>query len=75
MRYLNTHPIRVLAPLLAVAFTLFMLSGLGRFRYATGGVDAVVGEILWLGFLLFTTVFVAAGLYAVVRALLGRGVA
>lgn len=50
---------RALLPAVAlVDIALFLLSGIPRFRDAESGVDLVVGDVLWFGFL--------AGLLAVV---------
>jgi hypothetical protein len=53
-----------LAALVAVA--AFVLSGVPRFKNAHRGLDAVIGEIVWLGFLisaLALLVLVAVALY------------
>jgi hypothetical protein len=49
---------RVLLAIVAVDIVLFLGSGIPRFRDADSGVDLVVGDVLWFGFL--------AGLLAVV---------
>jgi hypothetical protein len=38
--------------LAVVDVALFMLSGIPRFRDATHGTDYVVGEVLWIAFLI-----------------------
>jgi hypothetical protein len=43
---------RAIPVTLALAVTAFLLSGVGRFKNAHHGLDAVVGEIVWLGFLI-----------------------
>ncbi len=72
MRVLRHHPIRVLVALLAVAFVLFNLSGIPRYRYAKSGPDLVAGDVFWFGFLLAAAGFVLAGGYVIVRSLRGR---
>lgn len=75
MRHLRTHPLRVLATLLVVAFALFLSSGIPRYRDATAGADAVVGDILWFGFLIAALLFVVSAVLAAVSALHHRSVA
>ena len=51
---------------LAIAVAAFMLSGVSRFKDAHHGADAVVGDIVWLGFLiaaLATLVLAAVAVY------------
>ena len=51
---------------LAIAVAAFVLSGVPRFKNAHHGLDAAVGEIVWLGFLiaaLGTLVLAAVALY------------
>jgi hypothetical protein len=51
---------------LVVAVAAFILSGVPRFKNAHHGVDAVVGQVVWLGFLiaaLATVVLVGVALY------------
>lgn len=43
--------LRAIPPVLAVAIAAFALSGVPRFKNAKHGIDYVVGEIVWLGFL------------------------
>jgi hypothetical protein len=54
---------RALLPAVALAdVVLFMLSGIPRLRDARSGVDLVVGDVVWFGFLagLLTVVVLAA---------------
>lgn len=58
--------VRPIPVALAIALVAFVLSGVPRFKNAHHGVDAVIGEIVWLGFLiaaLATLVLVAVALY------------
>jgi hypothetical protein len=51
---------------LVIAVAAFVLSGIPRFKNADHGLDAVVGETVWLGFLiaaLTTLVLIAVALY------------
>ena len=51
---------------LAIAVAAFMLSGVSRFKAAHHGIDAVVGDVVWLGFLiaaLATLVLAAVAVY------------
>lgn len=75
MRYLRTRPFRVLVPLLVVAFTLFMLSGVPRYRDAKAGADLVLGDIFWFGFLLAALGLVGAAILAAAFALRHRSAA
>ncbi|HET7388770.1 MAG TPA: hypothetical protein VFJ19_19120 [Nocardioidaceae bacterium] len=67
MRQLNEHPVRTLGGLLVVAFVLFMLSGIASLRDAKAGLDLVLGDICWFGFLLTALLFVIGGVYSLVR--------
>jgi len=71
MRQLTNHPLRTLAGLLALAFVLFMLSGIPALRYAKHGVYVILGDICWWGFLLTALAFIIGGLVVLVR-LAGR---
>lgn len=71
MRQLTEHPLRTLAALLALAFVLFMLSGIPALRYAKHGGYLVLGDICWFGFMLAALAFVVGGIVALVR-LAGR---
>jgi hypothetical protein len=61
--------VRAIPITLVVAATGFGLSGVPRFTNAQHGLDAVVGEIAWLGFLVAALVT----LVAVRRRRAGRG--
>ena len=43
--------VRTIPFTLAVAIAAFAVSGIGRFKDAKHGVDLVVGDIAWFGFL------------------------
>lgn len=43
--------LRAIPPVLVVAIAAFMVSGIPRYKNAKHGVDYVVGEVVWLGFL------------------------
>jgi hypothetical protein len=71
-RQLNTHPIRTLAGLLAVAFVLFMISGIPAIKRAHGWTLAdVVGFFAWFGFLLVFLTFVICAAYVAIRRVRG----
>lgn len=58
--------VRAIPFTLVVAVAAFVASGVPRFKNAHHGIDAVVGEIVWLGFLiaaLATLVLVGVALY------------
>ena len=44
--------VRSIPVVLVAALVLFALSGVPRFRDAHHGLDYVIGEIVWLGFLI-----------------------
>jgi len=67
MRQLTDRPLRTLAGLLALAFVLFMLSGIPALRDAKHGVYLVLGDICWFGFLLTALAFIVGGLFVLVR--------
>jgi len=65
---LTTHPMRTLGGLLAVAFALFMISGIPAVKDATGwNLADAIGYISWFGFLLTFLVFLVSAGYIVVR--------
>jgi len=69
MHQLDHHPLRTLGAMLALAFVLFMLSGIPTIRDATSGGWLVVGDICWFGFLLTALAFVVTGVVVLVRRL------
>jgi hypothetical protein len=71
MRQLREHPLRTLAGLLVLAFCLFMLSGIHRYRVAKSGLDLVIGDIFWFGFVICALLFVVGGVAVLVRAATG----
>jgi hypothetical protein len=65
---MHTHRnLLAVVALAVVDFALLMTSGVPRYRDATSGVDAVVGEICWFGFLLSTLALVLIAVVALVR--------
>jgi hypothetical protein len=62
---------RAIPVVLIVDVALFMASGIPRYKNAEHGVDSVIGEIVWLGFLLGALALLAlvgtAGTRAVAR--------
>lgn len=72
MHVFKNHPLPVLAGLLVVAFGLFLVSGIPRYRDASGGVDLVVGSVAWFGFLALSLLFLVAAVTASVRGLRRR---
>jgi hypothetical protein len=67
MRHVTDHPLRTLAGLLALAFVLFMLSGIPALKDAKHGLYLILGELCWIGFLLAALAFVVGGLVVLVR--------
>ncbi|MFC6705587.1 hypothetical protein [Flexivirga alba] len=67
MNQLREHPGKTLGGLLAVAFVLFMCSGIPALKDATRGVNLVLGDICWFGFLVTALAFVIASVYTLAR--------
>jgi hypothetical protein len=68
MRQLREHPLRTLGGLLGLAFVLFMLSGIPRYREAKHwGWDLFFGDIFWFGFLICALLFLVGTAYTVTR--------
>lgn len=67
MHQLQTHPGRTLGVLLAIAFVLFMCSGIPALKDATHGLDFWLGNVVWWGFLLSALTFIAGGVLTVIR--------
>lgn len=67
MNQLRKHPGRTLGGLLAAAFVLFMCSGIPALKNADHGLNLVLGNICWFGFLLTALVFIVGGVYALAR--------
>lgn len=63
----NNRGLLALVALAVVDLALFMLSGIPRFRDATQGTDYVVGEILWIGFLIGAVALVITLITVLVR--------
>lgn len=72
---LDKHPIRSLATLLVAAFCSFMLSGIPQFRDAKHGVNLVIGDVFWFGFLILALLFIVTGAVVLVRTAMSRRVA
>jgi hypothetical protein len=76
MQQLRNHPVRTLGILLVTAFVLAMISGIPAIKNAKGwNVQDAIGYVSWFGFLITGLLFVAGGVYTVVRALRGRRLA
>jgi hypothetical protein len=58
---------RAIPLVVALGLVAFMTSGIGRFKNATHGLDYVVGEIAWLGFLAAVLALVALTAVALYR--------
>lgn len=67
MSRLREHQTRTLGGLIAVAFVLFMCSGIPALKNATHGVNFWLGNVCWFGFLLTALAFVVTAVYAVVQ--------
>lgn len=67
MKQFREHPGKTLGALLAVAFVLFMCSGIPALKNADHGLNLVLGDICWFGFLLTALVFIVGGIYTLVR--------
>jgi hypothetical protein len=59
--------IRAIPLVAALGVVAFMVSGIGRFKNATHGLDQVVGEIAWLGFLACVLALVVLSAVALYR--------
>ncbi len=71
--HLTSHPIRTLTALLALAFVLFMVSGIPTIRNATGwNLADAIGFIAWFGFLITALAFLVSAAYVAVRGVRGR---
>ena len=64
--------LRVIPLLFVIDFALFLISGIGRYKNAKHGLDAVIGEIDWLGFLVGAFALLILVAIAVKRAVAGR---
>lgn len=67
MQQLQEHPLRTLGIVLALAFCFFMTSGIPALKNADSGVDLVLGDIAWFGFLVLFLLFLVGTAYTVVR--------
>lgn len=71
---MNNHRGLLAVVALAVAdFACLMISGIPRYKDATGGVDWAVGAACWLGFLVGTLALVVIGAIALVRRVRATG--
>ena len=59
---------RAIPLVLVLDVVLLLLSGVGRFKNAKHGLDFVVGEIVWLGFLAGALTLLALAAVALARA-------
>lgn len=57
------------AALVGVDVLLFLISGVPRFKDAKHGTDLVIGDVVWIGFLLGLLALIVLGVRAVVRRL------
>ena len=67
----NNRGVLVIVALAVVDLALFMISGVPRFRNATHGANYVVGEIVWIGFLIGVLALVIALVTVLVRRVRG----
>lgn len=63
---------RTIPLVLVVAIAALLVSGVPRFKDATHGVDYVVGEIAWLGFLAAALALVVLVAVTLARVVAGR---
>lgn len=60
--------------LAVIDVALFLLSGIPRLKNATSGIDLVLGQIIWCGFLLGLLALIVVGVLAARRAVVRRSV-
>ena len=63
----NHRRLMAVVALAVVDFALFMTSGVPRYRDATGGLDNVIGNAVWFGFLVGALALVVIGVLSLVR--------
>lgn len=63
----NHRKLMAVVALAVVDFALFMTSGVPRYRDATGGLDSVIGNAVWFGFLIGALALVVIGVLALTR--------
>lgn len=63
----NHRKLMAVVALAVVDFALFMTSGIPRYRDATGGLDNVIGNAVWFGFLIGALTLVVVGVLSLVR--------
>ena len=56
---MKVTPHRLIPLVLALDIALFAISGISRFKNTHHGADALVGQIVWLGFLAGVLVLIA----------------
>jgi hypothetical protein len=59
--------VRAIPVVLVTALALFALSGVPRFKNAHHGLDYIIGEIVWLGFLIAALAVVVLSAVALYR--------
>jgi predicted membrane protein len=69
---MNVTVVRAIPLVLVLTIAALVLSGIGRFKHATHGVDYVVGETAWLGFLAGALAVLVLVAVAVVRRVSAR---
>jgi hypothetical protein len=66
--FVNNHrKLMAVVALAVVDFGLFMTSGVPRYRDATSGLDNVIGNAVWFGFLIGALTLVVIGVLSLVR--------
>jgi hypothetical protein len=63
----NHRKLMVVVGLAIVDLGLFMTSGVPRYRDATGGLDNVIGNAVWFGFLIGALALITIGILSLVR--------
>jgi Na+/H+ antiporter NhaD/arsenite permease-like protein len=63
----NHRRLMAVVALAVVDFALFMTSGIPRYRDATDGLDNVIGNAVWFGFLIGALTLVVIGVLSLVR--------
>lgn len=63
----NHRKLMAVVALAVVDFGLFMTSGVPRYRDATSGLDNVIGNAVWFGFLIGALTLVVIGVLSLVR--------
>jgi hypothetical protein len=63
----NHRKLLAVVALAVVDLALFMTSGVPRYRDATGGIDSVISNAVWFGFLIGALALVVIGVLSLVR--------